>query len=85
MVDATSVAWIEHVIMTTVLPSRDQLLRFAIRRAARVGELRLNLAIAVQVAECFRRGDDGGDERPAFGRLAQLLDSYAVAGFSSSA
>ena len=63
------------------LAFEEQLLGFRLRGNTRVGELLLNGDIAVEMLEGFGVGDGGGDERPAFGALAELLDADAIAGF----
>ena len=63
----------------------DQRLGDRPRRGARIGQLLLDLDVAVEILQRFRRGDDGGDQRPAFGRLAELLHANARAVLFSSA
>ena len=62
------------------LALRDQLLGVCFRRDARIGQAPLDLAVAVEMAQRLRLGDGGGDERPAFDRLAQFLDANLIAG-----
>ena len=56
----------------------DQLLGFGFRSQAGIGQASLDFAVAVQVAQRLGRCDGGGNERAAFGALAQLIHADAV-------
>ncbi len=62
----------------------DQFLRFGIGGLARVRELRLDLAVAVQVTQRVRIGNVGGDVGPALRGFAEFGYANLVAGFGES-
>ena len=47
----------------------------------RVGETPLDFAVTIEIAQSFRRGNRGSDERASFDRRAQLFDADFVAVF----
>ncbi len=55
-----------------------QLFGIIFRSQARIGQAALDFLVPVQVLQRLGRSDGGGDERPAFGALAQLFHADPV-------
>ena len=80
MVEATSVEWIEQVMRTTVLPSA---ISFAASPAGvrRGGKPRLDVAVTIEIFQCFGGCDRGSDERPSADALSEDIDADTIARF----
>src|SRR4051812_20354693 len=63
-----------------ILSLRKKRLGLIRRSNAGIGQAPLNIEILVQLLHCLRRTDDGLDEGPAFGSLADFFNANARAG-----